>query len=590
MAIREWLQADRTGTDKTDEFIRNLVRLPTPTQAPITHKFAKYVSDPVGFAAEVLGVRLVPLQCQALESLLYPPFATLCPSGHEQGKTLVGACTVLWWYSTRSPAIVLTTAPTQRQVQDLLWKEIRKLARGAKIPLGLPFLPKSCRIERSADDFAVGFTSRDATSSQGQHGPNILLVVDEATGVDAEIWESLEGQFSPPGHAWLCLYNPTDTGSRVYVEQSGSERKSTRLGGRHWNIVRMSALEHPNIAAELAGNPPPVPFAMRLDKFDRLFRKWSQLVDVRVIEPGARHPLQLPTDIVWPPVDAVAYIERTGQRPKLWRPGPIAEARLLGRFPRQGINSVWSDGDWIAAVREGLPLLSVPLSVPEIGCDVARYGDDMTATAVRVGPKLMHFEEVNGQNTVDTARRCMELADQYAYWHNEALSKYAQALREQYISITGKHVPIKIDDSGVGGGVTDVIADAGYKAVPVNSAESAYDGEGYPNRRSELWFALAERARDDQLDLSGIMLVGEERIAMIDEDVIEEIRRQAMSATWQLDNRARRVVCQKDELKPKLGRSPDSIDAVNLAYAETVDGGEADPFMAYQRVHPVKGR
>ncbi len=401
--------------------------------------YPEYRDNPVGFVEDVLGIQLVSKQQEALESLLHPPYCTLCPSGNEQGKTVDGACAVLWWYSTRRPAIVLTTASTARQVHDVLWKEIHKRARQAKRPLNLPFFPRSDRIERAPDDFAVGFTAGDATSAQGQHGENILLLMEEATGIDPEIWEAFETQFSPPGHAWLCLYNPTNTGSRVYADQMAAERR------RSWNVVRMSALDHPNINAELRGEPAPVPHAMRLAKFERLLRKWSNLVGCNVGD----ERLQLATDVVWPPVWAKAYCAKTKQVPKVYRPGPLAEARLLGWFPRAGENSVWSEGDWIAATREGLPLLPIPLQIPEIGCDIARFGSDYTATHVRCGPKSLHHEEVNGQDTVATTQRLIELADQYAKWYCECLAAIpSSSERLKYRPITGKEIPIKVDDTG----------------------------------------------------------------------------------------------------------------------------------------------
>ena len=492
---------------------------------------------------------------------------------------------MLWWYCTRSPAIVPTTAPTRRQVEDLLWKEIRRLARGAKIPLNLPFFPRSPRIERAPDDFAYGFTARDETSAQGQHGPHILLVIDEATAVAPEIWQSFESQFSPPGHAWLCLYNPTDSGSRVFIEQTGSERSNDRVGARSWHIVRMSALEHPNIALELAGKEPAVPYAMRLAKFDRLFRKWSNLVGCPV--GGA---LQRPTDLVWPPVESVGYCQRTKQIPRVWRPGPLAESRLLGRFSRQGTNSVWSDGDWIAAVREGLPLLGIPLVVPEIGCDVANQGDDYTATAVRMGPKLMHFEEVNGQDTVATAERIKELCATYALYHNQMLSELpAQSIRELYVPILPQQIPIKVDDGPLGG-VGDQLRAAGYLAQSVMAQSSAYAKDDYPNRRSELWFACAELAREDRLDLSGVVLGPDgDLLRIVDEAHIDEIRRQCMAVTWKQDSHGRPVVAPKDEMKKILGRSPDGADAINLAFSWVGEQHlDADPFPIAGKLNPLQ--
>ena len=100
-----------------------------------------------------------------------------------------------------------------------------------------------------------------------------------------------------------------------------------------------------------------------LSRLETLLKKWCRPVN----------GLPLATDIEWPPQSGL-YL----------RPGPIAEARLLGRWPSQATNNVWSDGAWQSSE---LLLLPEPTNVPcEIGCDVARFGDDFTEIHVRRGP------------------------------------------------------------------------------------------------------------------------------------------------------------------------------------------------------------
>ena len=446
------------------------------------------------------------------------------------------------------------------------------MARKAK--LRLPFLPKACVIENAATaQYAWGGTAKDATGFQGHHMENQLLVYDEATGIDGMFWEAGDMMFKPPGHAWLCLFNPTDPASRVYSELAGAEKKE-RIVGKQWHVVRMAALSHPNVEAELRGEPPPVPDAMSLDMFDRQFRKWSQLVGCEVGDMR----LQKTTDVVWPPVAAEEYCRRTGQKPRVWRPGPLAEARLLGRFPSQGINSVWSEGDWLSATREGLEPLPTKLAIPEIGADIARFGDEFSCFHVRAGCKSFHHEEANGWDTVASSKRIMELAEHFAAWYNNLAANSPPASRP--MSITKFQVRIKVDDDGIGGGVTDQLRAAGYNVYPISAAAKANAVEDYPNKRSELWFCTAERARSNELDLS-----------KLDPDVLDELKREAMASSWSMDSRARRVVCPKDEMKRKLGRSPDGLDAINLSYCEPSEQhADGVPVMIGMRSHPLHGR
>lgn len=459
-----------------------------------------YPDDPAGYAQDILGVTWWFKQIEIAQSLLRPPYRTLVKACHKVGKTHLGGGLVNWWYDSFDPGLVLTTAPTKRQVQDLLWKEVRVQRNGRP---GFPG-PKAPRLESSANHFAHGFTAKDGDSFQGNHSARTLMIFDEAVGVEPQFWETAESMFNEGG-AWLCIFNPTDTSSQAYIEeQTGT-----------WNVISLSLLEHPNITAELAGLPPPFPAAMRLSRLETLLKKWCRPVNGR----------PLATDIEWPP-DSGEYL----------RPGPIAEARLLGRWPSQATNNVWSDGAWQASE---LLILPEPQDLPvEIGCDVARFGDDFTEIHVRRGPVSLHHEAANGWSTTETAGRLKQLANEWGH----------------HCGAEGHRIAVKVDDDGQGGGVVDQRED--YRFIGLSAANVAIEPEGYPNRRSELWFAVADRALRNELSL-----------VRLDADTRRELRRQAMAPTWKLDGQGRRVVEPKDLTKKRIKRSPDGMDALNLAYA-----------------------
>jgi len=460
-----------------------------------------YRIDPFGYARDVLGVDWWAKQQEIAEALLKPPYRVLVKASQNIGKTHLGGGLVNFWYDSHDPGIVLTTAPTDRQVHDLLWKEVR-MQRGQRG--GFPG-PQVARLESSPDHFAHGFTARDGNAFQGHHAEHMLIVFDEAVGIAPTFWEAAEGMFAGEGHAWLAIFNPTDTSSQAYAEE---------LSG-NWHSISVSALEHPNITAELRGERPPFPAALRLARLEVLLKAWTSPVA------GAHRQ----TDIEWPPSSGT------------WlRPGPLAEARLLGRWPSQATNSVWADGVWQAC--ETANLAEPKDEPPEIGCDVARFGDDFTSIHVRCGPVSLHHETANGWGTDETAGRLKQLAD---WWGKRA-------------GMDPRKVLIKIDDDGVGGGVTD--QKAGYNFVGLLGAQRAFDEEGYPNRRSEMWFSTAERAADGRLDLS-----------RINADTRRELRRQALAPLWQVDSQGRRVVEPKDKTKSRIKRSPDDMDALNISYS-----------------------
>ena len=113
---------------------------------------------------------------------------------------------------------------------------------------------------------------------------------------------------------------------------------------------------------------------------------------------------------------------------------------------------------------------------------------------------------------------------------------------------------MKVDDDGIGGGVYD--QRGGYDFERVSSAGKPIEPEGYPNKRSELWFALADRADHGLLDLSRLSANSRKLL-----------RAQLMSPRWKVDAQGRRVVEPKEETKRRIKRSPDDADALNLAFA-----------------------
>ncbi|NJP07992.1 MAG: hypothetical protein HC837_21410 [Chloroflexaceae bacterium] len=465
-----------------------------------TSPYTKYQHNPLAYAHDVLGVHWWGKQQQIAEALLRPPHRVLVKASHNVGKTFLAAGLVNWWFDSYAPGIALTTAPTERQVYDLLWKEIRVQRRDRGGFSG----PRMARLEHAPDHFAHGFTARNGDRFQGHHSEHMLIVFDEAVGVDPIFWETAESMFSGAGHAWLAIFNPTDMSSQAYQEE---------LNG-NWHVISMSVLEHPNILAELAGEAPPYPAAIRLERVDTLLRQWSTAVREA---PRAN-------DVEWPP----------GSNQWL-RPGPIAEARLLGRWPSQQSHSVWAEAALSLAETSTLAEPDEPV---QIGCDVARFGDDYTAIHVRRGGVSLHHESMHGWNTSATAGRLRQLADQWG----------------RYCGIDGRRVQVIIDDDGVGGGVVDQAE--GYRFTGLSGASQALDPELYPNRRSELWFTVAQRAEERALSL-----------ARLDRSTRQELRRQALAPTWRLDSRGRRVVEAKADTKKRLRRSPDDMDALNLAYA-----------------------
>jgi len=447
-----------------------------------------------------------------------PRYNTFLTDFYEHNTHLAGGI-VNWHFDCFSPSITKTTAPTKNQVVDLTWKEVRLQRRGRDM------LPKAARIESytiegqfNPSHFAAGYTAKDADSFQGDHEEHLGIIFEEAVGIHEQFWTAAEGMLSSgPGNWWLAIMNPTDTTSHAYQQELSGD----------WNVISISALEHPNLAAELRNKPKPFPKAISLSWVEERIRKWCEVIPEK--EKKA-------TDFCWPPKD---FCRERGIQPVWYRPGPLFEGRVLGRWPSQSTEAVWSEAMWNRAIEHKPELWKVAARhPPEVGCDRARYGDDSTSIHVRRGPVSLEHETHNGWNTTRTLFHLKEMAKRLGFEYG----------------LEAKKVLVKVDDFQ--GGVVDPAHDDGWNFVDINSASKAFDEEGYPNRRSELWFDVAERAENENIDLSAL-----------DDASKTEIRRQAMAPKWKPNGSGQRVVEEKLVTKKRIKRSPDDMDALNLAYA-----------------------
>jgi hypothetical protein len=473
--------------------IESALKSRDPKSLKLARKLLKsptiYKTDPAGYIKNVLGITLWSKQIEIANALVQHK-RVLVESANGVGKTLLCAALALWFHDTHSPSQTIITAPSARQVSDVTFKEIRRLYRGTGM------LPKQPRIHKSAEHFVYGFTSQDATSFQGIHGENIFIIFEECTGIDPEFWEAANGILVGGQNTYfLAVCNPTDSSSQAFLE---------RESGR-WHTISISAFDHPNIALEQRGEPPLIPGAVRFHQLRELIQEWC--------EPVTLSPE--PTDF-----------EFEG---RWWRPGAVAEARLLGRYPSQGSYSIFSERDFDLSLVEREPAGEV-----EIGCDVARFGDDHTVIHVQRGGVSLYHESYNKRDTKYTAERLKELAHKYAG---------AQATK----------VPIRVDSTGIGGGLCD--QKGSYNFVEINASQTSSDPEKYPNIRSELLFTLADHMKAGKCSLSSLP-----------KHQYTEIRRQALGITYKLDAKGRRVAETKADIKKRIGRSPDDLDGISLAY------------------------
>ena len=198
----------------------------------------KVVSDPVRFAREILGLTLWEREVEILRSI-QTRHRTAIRAAHGLGKTFTLAAAVLWWLAYYEDGIVLTTAPTLRQVETQLWREIHKLVACAKIRYTAEE-PNTAKLKfRGNNNFALGLSTDKAESFQGYHARHILIIVDEAPGIEATIWDAFEGIMAGGDVRIVMAGNPTRP-SGPFFDAFHDQRGL-------WNCITIDAFDSPNL-------------------------------------------------------------------------------------------------------------------------------------------------------------------------------------------------------------------------------------------------------------------------------------------------------------------------------------------------------
>jgi len=165
-------------------------------------------------------------------------------SGHSLGKDYISAAIGLWYLQTHIPSIVIQTAPTDRQVKSIMWKETLTHWLNKKIDLGGKAFQMP-RLEIAKDWYMIGFTTMETGSTkeggggkfQGFHSPNMCVIVTEAQAIEDNIYDQIDAVTSSENCLVIYIGNPTRAKGRF----------AAGLRDKEHNIVfNFSCLENPN--------------------------------------------------------------------------------------------------------------------------------------------------------------------------------------------------------------------------------------------------------------------------------------------------------------------------------------------------------
>ena len=305
--------------------------------------------NPLEFAKDILRVELWSKQEEVLSALLENRRVAV-KSGNGLGKGYCAAVAVLWFLYCHDPAIVLSTAPTFRQVRHVLWWQIRRLYRLAPDVLGGKIL--DTRWELAEDRYAIGLSADTADQFQGFHSPNMLIVLDEAEGVSDEIYEAVEAVMTSASPRLLLIGNPTTV--------TGAFRRAFYQERRLYYTVTISALDSPNVTSN---------------------------------------------KVVVPRLTTAEWVE---ERRETWgENNPTFLARVLGEFPDQAEDTLIKLSDIEAAVEDQARSTDEDrLNESEetiLAVAVARFGSDRSVILRRRGNRVEDIQTFQKLDTMQLA-------------------------------------------------------------------------------------------------------------------------------------------------------------------------------------------
>lgn len=304
---------------------------------------SRIAADPLWFPRVVLGRTYWSRQAD-LYRAFHESARVAAKGGHSTGKTHAAADFVVEWAATRPGAKVLLMGPKYEAVRINLWAAVRMAFASARTPLGGKLGAESWS---NGDNWWVRIAAADKPESLHLgHGAAMLVVIDEAVGIEPWAWEPINAALASEGARLVVLFNPTQ-----------SAHKTREIcDDPVFRVVTLSCEDHPNVTSG------------------------------EDVYPGA-------VTRAW--VDAFRERVRIGTATQ-----DEYRSRVLGEFPSGASDALVTSED---LAREG-----TADDVPRLGLDVARFGSDRNVLVhIDAKRRARLVEEWSGQDLMYTAGRLM---------------------------------------------------------------------------------------------------------------------------------------------------------------------------------------
>jgi hypothetical protein len=496
--------------------------------------FEAWRNDWNKFIRDALGVKLDKEQ-QLIVTAVQNNKLVSVRSGTARGKDFVAACiAVSFLYLTprwnkhgelSENTKVALTAPTDRQVKNIMMPEISRLYNRAKRRgFTLPGRLNTYDIRTDYEEwFLTGFKADENNHEawSGFHAVNTMFVVTEATGIMDDTYTAIEGNLQ--GNSRLLLvFNPNTT-----VGYAARSQKSAR-----WQKFRLNSLTAPNVLERKILFPGQVDYEWVLDKVEN----WCEAITE----------------------DDIKESENDFQFDGIWyRPSDLFRKKVLGEFPKID-EDILVPPKWIELAQERwreYKLTSHNNAI--IGVDVAGMGRDCTVFCYRFNNYVEKFNKRNSGGKANHMKVAGQIMNDITIHSGFAVS--IDTIGEG-AGVYSRVVEVcEVSDGKLNG---DTIVSCKYSEAAKNkNGSDLTDATGqytFANMRAYLFWCVRDWLNPDN---------GNNAMLPPGGSLFEE----AVEIKWSFMSNGRIIIEPKEDIKNRLGHSPDEFDALaNTFHPEAI--------------------
>ena len=253
------------------------------------------------------------------------------------------------------------------------------------------------------------------------------------------------------------------------------------------------------------------------------------------------------------------YLNDDYRRALTLLPEPLRSALLSGNWAAMLTDDAYQviPRKWVQAAMARWKDRNDPPSI--IGADVARGGDDKMVLAPRAGNWFDELQKYPGRDITSGAKGTKPIIE---FLEIKGLAKRTDKEIEYRddgfsLPVMESKTPVNVDVIGIGSSVYDTCRTQGIDAVPVNFSEKSIAKDKsetlhFVNKRAEYYWAFREALDPDENSL-------------VELPPDRELEADLCAARWQSMSNGIKIE-SKEDIKKRIGRSPDCADAVVLAW------------------------